>query len=130
MSGAFRVLLIVLTGLCYIIAHEFGHYAMAADYSLDPTFVYGNGAGSNMLGMALGVSHLATSQSQNFFVIFGATLLPLAIGVVLAGAALLRDNEELALMAEVFFLLTLINLVPIPGMSSLDANKIWSYILL
>lgn len=129
LSGAYRVALIFLTGAIYIFAHEFGHYAVAAEYGLNPTFVYGGQGNTGLLGMALGVSHTATTPVQTFFVVFGATLLPLAAVIVLTGASVLKDNEDLALMAEVFILLIVINLIPIPGMGHMDANRVWNFLL-
>lgn len=129
MSGAYRVLLIFLTGALYIFAHEFGHYAVAAEYNLSPAFVYGGHGDTGLLGMALGVSHHATTPMQSFFIVFGATLLPLAAVVLLTGASILKGHEDLALMAEMFILLILINLVPVPGMENMDANRIWNFLL-
>ena len=129
LSGAYRILLIILTGACYVFIHEFGHYAMAAEYQLSPNFVYGSYGSSNILGMALGVSHRATTPVQSFFVVFGATIVPLALAVFLTGAAVLKGNEDMALMAEVMILLIMINLIPIPGVGNMDANRIWNYLL-
>lgn len=129
MSGAYRVLLIFLTGALYICAHEFGHYAVAADYNLNPSFVYGGQGSAGLLGMALGVSHQATTPVQSFFVVFGATLLPLAAVLLLTGASVLKGNEDIALIAEVFILLIFINLIPIPGVAQMDANRLWHFLL-
>jgi hypothetical protein len=129
LSGAYRVLLIFLTGALYICAHEFGHYAVATEYNLSPTFVYGEQGSTGLLGMAMGVSYKATTPVQTFFIIFGATMLPLAIAVVMTGTSILKGHEDMALMAEMFILLILINLVPIPGAENMDANRIWNYLL-
>ncbi|MEM5814487.1 MAG: hypothetical protein QXD77_01605 [Candidatus Aenigmatarchaeota archaeon] len=129
MSGAYRVLLIFFTGALYIFAHEFGHYAVAAEYGLNPTFVYGGYSDTGLLGMALGVSHRATTPVQSFFIVFGATMFPLAFAVFLTGASILKGHEDLALMAETFILLIAINLIPIPGMGNMDANRVWHFLL-
>jgi len=129
LSGAYRVLLIFFTGALYIMAHEFGHYAVAAEYGLSPNFVYGGQGSTGLLGMALGVSHRATTPVQSFFIVFGATMLPLAIAVLLTGTSIFKGHEDLALMAETFILLIAINLVPIPGMGNMDANRIWQFLL-
>ena len=129
LAGAYRVLLILLTGILYVVAHEFGHYAVAAEYGLQPAFVYGSHGNTGLLGMALGVSHLATTDAQSFFIVLGATLLPLALVVVLAGAHALKGHEDILLVAETFILLIIINLVPIPGAGEMDANRIWHFIL-
>jgi uncharacterized MAPEG superfamily protein len=128
-AGAYRVLFIFLVGALYIIAHEFGHYAVATEYGLDPVFVYGNHGGSSMLGTALGVSYRATTAGQNFFVIFGATMLPLALAVLATGGAILKRSEDLSLIAEVLIVLIAINLVPIPGVAQLDANRVWNFLM-
>lgn len=123
------MLFIFLTGMLYIAAHEFGHYAVAAEYGLDPAFVYGGHGGTSMLGTALGVSHMATTPVQSFFVIFGATMLPLALAVLVTGAAIFRHSEDMTLMAEVLILLIAVNLIPLPGVAQLDANRLWGFLL-
>ena len=121
-------MLIILTGAMYICAHEFGHYLVAADYNLDPMLVYNGQGASNIMGMAIGVSHKATTAEQSFFIVFGATLIPLALVVLFTGGSLLKRNEDLALMAEVFIMLIVINLVPMPGMEQMDANRLWHFL--
>lgn len=128
MFRVYRILLILLAGISYVFVHEFGHYMVAAEYGLEPSFVYGSQS-TGFLGMAIGVSHLATTASQTFFIIFGATMLPLVLVVLLAGASVLKRSEDLALMAEVYILLIAINLIPMPGTGNLDANRIWSFLL-
>lgn len=120
-------MLIFLTGACYVFLHEFGHYAVAAEYGLNPSFVYGGQGDTGLLGMALGVSHLATTPMQTFFIVLGATILPLLAVVLLTGASLLTRNEEIAIITELFILLIIINLVPIPGAEHMDANRIWHF---
>ena len=127
LSGVYRLLLIFLTGACYVFLHEFGHYAVAAEYGLNPSFVYGGQGDTGLLGMALGVSHLATTPMQTFFIVLGATILPLLAVVLLTGASLLTRNEEIAIITELFILLIIINLVPIPGAEHMDANRIWHF---
>jgi len=128
LSGVYRIALIFLAGISYIFAHEFGHYIVAAEYGLKPAFVYGS-HNTGFLGFAIGVSHLATTPAQNFFIIFGATMLPLVLVVLLTGASVLKESEDLALIAEIYILLILINLIPIPGMDYMDANKLWGFLL-
>ena len=129
MSGAYKILLIIFTGLLYIGVHEFGHFIVASGYNLDHSFVYGSHGGNSLLGTALGVSHLATTPTNTFFIVFGATLLPLALMLLLTGGAIFKKNEDLALMAEVLILLIVINLIPIPGMNHIDANRTWMFLL-
>lgn len=129
MSGAYKILLIILTGMLYIFAHEFGHFVVAQEYGLNPGFVYGGQGDNSILGTALGVSHQATTPVQSFFIIFGATMIPMAIAVFFTGAAVFKGNEEFALMAEIFILLIVINLVPIPGAGNMDANRMWTFLL-
>lgn len=129
LSSVYRLLLIFLTGACYVFLHEFGHYAVAAGYGLNPSFVYGGQGDTGLLGMALGVSHLATTPMQTFFIVMGATVLPLIAVMLLTGASLLTRNEDVALLAEVFMILIVVNLIPIPGAGHMDANRIWHFVM-
>jgi len=126
----FRIVLIIVAGLSFVLAHEFGHFFAAQTFGLQPSFVAGNmDSGAGFLGLSLGVSHMATTTSQDFIVIIGATLLPILIIILLLGATAITGMEEFRILAEIYFILVVINLVPIPGAGQLDANKVWSYVV-
>lgn len=127
MAAAWRLAVIVLAGLSFILAHEFGHWIAAESYSLNPTFVWG-GASSGLLGLSIGVMHMPATPVQQTVIILGATMLPLILMVMMAGIAHLNRSETAALFAEVWMLLIFVNLVPIPGNGQLDANKIWAVV--
>jgi hypothetical protein len=62
-------------------------------------------------------------------IIFGATILPMLLVVMLIGSAHFTGSEAAALAAEVYLLLIVVNLIPIPGIGQLDANKVWAAVL-
>ena len=120
-QDAFRqLLLIIAIGISYVIIHEMGHYVFAQYYGLHPYFVAQNGE----FFLALGVEHNAGTAVQEFYVIFGATLLPMVFAIASLGLAYLRSNEMFLMAAEIYLILILINLIPIPGMNPIDANRI------
>jgi len=127
----FRIVLIIVAGLSFVIAHEFGHYIAAASFDLDPVFIVGNiDSGANLLSTSVGVSHTAAATaSQDFIIILSATLLPIAIIIGLLGAAAVTGMEEFTIIAEIYFILIIMNLVPVPGIEHLDSNKMWSHLL-
>jgi hypothetical protein len=128
LSVALRIALIILVGASYVLIHETGHYLIAESYGLHPSFVY-SGANSGLLGLALGVSHLPATAEQQMAIIFGATILPMLLVVMLIGSAHFTGSEAAALAAEVYLLLIVVNLIPIPGIGQLDANKVWAAVL-
>lgn len=128
MSVAWRIVLIVLTGISYVLVHEIGHFLIADSYGLNPSFVYG-GADSGLLGMALGVAHQPATAVQQMAIVMGASILPMLLVVMLAGTAHFTGSEAAALAAEVYLLLIVVNLIPIPGVEQLDANRVWAAVL-
>ena len=128
MGVAWRIALIILVGVSYVLVHETGHYFIAESYGLHPSFVY-SGANSGLLGMALGVAHQPATSEQQMSIIFGASILPMLLVVLLIGAAHFTGSEIAALTAEVYMLLIVVNLVPIPGAGQLDANRVWAAVL-
>jgi len=128
MKMSTKVAVIVLTGLSFICMHELGHWLAAESFSLQPGFVLG-GANNGLLGMAVGVMHNPATPVQQTVVLFGATLLPVLIAVIAAGAAHFTGNETAALVAETYLLLIVINLIPIPNAGQLDSVKLLAAVL-
>ena len=127
-SVGWRIAVIIIAGISFIMVHETGHFILAESYGLNPSFVYG-GADSGLMGMALGVAHAPATAEQQATILLGATVLPLLLVVMLAGAFHFTGNETAALAAEVYLLLIVVNLLPIPGIGQLDANRIWAAVL-
>ncbi len=128
MAVGFRIALILLAGASFIFAHEGGHWLAAQFYGLNPGFVW-SGASSGLLGLAIGVVHEAANPIQQLVIILGATLLPLSIAIIFAGLSHFSRNREIAIVAELYILLIVVNLIPIPGVGQLDANRVWAAVL-
>lgn len=128
MEVTWKIALIILAGFSYVLMHEMGHWIAAESFSLAPTFVWG-GANSGLLGLAVGVMHNPATPLQQTVIILGATLLPMAVVVMAAGATHFTGSETAALLAEIYLLLIIVNLVPIPGVGQLDANRLMAAVL-
>lgn len=128
METALRIAAIIVAGMSFIGMHELGHWMAAESFSLNPTFVLG-GASSGLMGLAVGVMHDPATPVQQTIIILGATLLPMLAVVVSAGAAHFTGNETAALVAEVYLLLIIVNLIPLPGVSQLDADRLMAAVL-
>ncbi|MFH0829901.1 MAG: hypothetical protein V1887_01945 [Candidatus Aenigmatarchaeota archaeon] len=128
MQIAWRIALILLTGFSFILMHELGHWTVAEAFSLDPQFVLG-GANSGILGLAVGVMHNPASAGEQTMIILGATLLPMLVVVAAAGAAHFTGSETAVMVAEIYLLLIVVNLVPIPGVGQLDSNRLMAAVL-
>lgn len=119
-----EILTIIAIGLSYIIMHEIGHFIFASYFGLSPSFIHD----TNGFFSAVGVSHGPGTAVQEFYVIFGATLLPLLVAIISLVMGYKNKNENLVLVTEIYLVLVLINLLPIPGFDFLDANKMWELI--
>lgn len=123
-----RMLHIFLIGLSFVFFHEMGHFLFASAFDLGPSFQYGTSDKSSisgLFGLSVGVAYEPTILANNFFVVLGATVLPLliAIGALLAYAK--TNRPEFGLVVEIYMILIMINLIPLPVSENLDANKLW-----
>ncbi len=120
-----RVLVLILvSGISFIFFHELGHYVAAEALGLKPSFVLGYIPDATFMGFSAGVSHLPSNNMIEGFVILGATILPLILLLIFAAASKVFEMEDLMFVAKIYFILIVVNLVPIPGIDALDANKL------
>ena len=119
-----KLLALVLLGAEYILLHELGHFAVAAYFGLNPQIVMQ--AGNFATGFFLGVSHAPAGPVETGIIIRGASMLPLLLSIAAASYVFKSGRVELLFIAEIFLLLVLVNLVPLPGLEQADANKLFS----
>ncbi len=124
----FRVIIIMLAGASFILLHEAGHFLYATSFGLEPSFVLGRIPDSGIMGLSIGVSHLPVAGLKDGMVILGATILPLIVMLSLSAVGISFKSEEALLIAEVFLILIVLNLIPLP-VNGLDANKLWANVL-
>ncbi len=109
--------------------HEMGHFIFAQSMGLNPSFQYGTvdkSSISGLFGLSVGVAYEPTVLVNNFFVVLGATILPLLIAIFALTAYAKTNRPEFGLIVEIYMILIMINLIPLPGSDNLDANKIWN----
>lgn len=120
----YHLLIVILAGLGFVLAHEFGHFAAADMLGLEPKFVLGTKPDFALMGFFVGISHLHGSAAAEAFVILGASVIPLIISLSLLFASKAFNFKELDLIAKIFFILIVVNLIPIPGVEMADASKL------
>ncbi|HLE07869.1 MAG TPA: hypothetical protein VI933_04615 [archaeon] len=118
------LVLILISGISFIFFHELGHYVAAEALGLKPNFVFAHVPDNMFMGFSVGVSHLQSSSAMEGFVILGATILPLILLFIFIAASKVFEIEDLMFVAKIYFILIAVNLVPIPGIDALDANKL------
>lgn len=119
-----KLLALALIGIEFILLHELGHFAAAAYLGLKPHVAMQ--AGNFAAGFFLGVSHAPAGPAETGIVILGASMLPLLLSIATAIYVFKSGRVELLLIAEIFLILVLVNLVPLPGIEISDANKLFS----
>ena len=117
-------LIVILAGLGFVLAHEFGHFAAADLFGLEPKFVLGTQPDYALLGFFIGISHLSGSAAAEAFVILGASAIPLIISLSLLFISKAFDLKELDFISKIFFILIVVNLIPLPGIEMADASKL------
>ncbi len=128
MSSSIRIALILLIGLSFVAVHELGHFIFADFSGLNPSFEYKiaeKSSLSGLFGLSIGVGYNPAAAADSFFVVLGATVLPLLVALVALAGYAATNRQEFALLFEVYIILILINLIPLPGTENLDANKLW-----
>ncbi len=118
---------IAIAGLAlieFIVLHEMGHFLAAWFFGLDPHIVFS--VGSAMSGFMIGVSHSQAPPNIEGAVIIGGIYLPLLSFFIFLLLAMRKDMKYMYIVCEVFFLLILAAMLPIPGAGNLDANKLIS----
>lgn len=126
-----RILHIFLIGLSFVFFHEMGHFLFASAFDLSPSLQYGTtdkSSISGLFGLSVGVGYEPTLPTNNFFVLLGATVLPLLIAIGALAAFAKTNRPEFGLVVEIYMILIFINLIPLPGSENLDANKLWDAI--
>ncbi len=115
---------IVLIGLEYVLLHEIGHYLFAAALGLDPQIVFSFENAAS--GFLIGVSHAQASFVESGLIILGASFVPLVFIVLTLLYAHSSKRYEFFLIAEIFLIMVIVNMLPIPGLADADANKLFS----
>ena len=127
---AARIVQIFLIGLSFVFFHEFGHFIFAQAMDLNPSFQYktsDHSSVSGLFGLSMGVAYKPTAVlTENFFVVLGATAVPLVIAILALFAYAKTSRPEFGLIVEIYMILIIVNMIPIPGSGNLDANKIWN----
>ena len=107
-----------------------GHFLFAQSMNLDPIFQLKNSDNSpisGLFGLSMGVAYKPTALlTESFFVVLGATIVPLIIAIMALAAYAKTNRPEFGLIVEIYMILIMINMVPLPGSENLDANKIWN----
>ncbi len=115
---------IVLIGLEYVLLHEIGHYLFAAALGLDPQIIFSFENAAS--GFLVGVSHAQAGFVESGLIILGASFVPLIFILITLLYVYSSKRYEFFLIAEIFLLMVIVNMLPIPGLADADANKLLS----
>lgn len=122
------MLVIVIAGAMFILAHEGGHYLAAASFGLDPQVAL-EGPSTALAGFSVGVTHMPTTALQDTIIVMGAYVLPLSLALGFILLYSWKKREEFWLLAAILIILVAVTLMPIPGAYQVDANRIFSILL-
>ncbi len=117
-----------LSAVAYASLHEIGHYLTANFFGIDASFVYSS-ATNSLLNLSMGVHYAGATALQSFLILIGATALPMLFLAAILFGTKHDESGTLKIIAEVFLVLIIFSLLPLPGIPDADGSRIWAAVL-